>query len=151
MTTVVLNRRNLLAAGGSVLATGVSGLLLPARAQGLAPTVYHVGRGEQLPQGRAGRGPDRQGWLLDERHRAPRRRRGLRLPGSASKFGRTRPKGRAALGLHLKLQPTRSDLVGLRPMARQAAARGRLCAGGLAGVLWPALPARCTASAVACP
>ena len=31
MTTVVLNRRNLLAAGGAVLATGVSGLLLPAR------------------------------------------------------------------------------------------------------------------------
>jgi len=39
MTTVLLNRRNVLAAGGSVLATGVSGLLLPARAaQGLAPT-----------------------------------------------------------------------------------------------------------------
>ena len=38
MTTVVLNRRNLLAAGGAVLATGVSGLLLPARAEGLAPT-----------------------------------------------------------------------------------------------------------------
>ena len=38
MTTVVLNRRRLLAAGGSVVATGVSGLLLPARAQGLAPT-----------------------------------------------------------------------------------------------------------------
>ena len=38
MTTVVLSRRNLLAASGSVLATGVSGLLLPARAQGLAPT-----------------------------------------------------------------------------------------------------------------
>jgi hypothetical protein len=37
MTTVVLNRRNLLVAGGSVLATGVSGLLLPARAQGVAP------------------------------------------------------------------------------------------------------------------
>ena len=33
MTIVVLNRRNLLAAGGAVLATGVSGLLLPARAQ----------------------------------------------------------------------------------------------------------------------
>jgi hypothetical protein len=31
MTTVVLNRRNLIAAGGCVLATGVSGLLLPAR------------------------------------------------------------------------------------------------------------------------
>ena len=39
MTTVILSRRNLLTAGGAVLATGVSGLLLPARAQGLAPTV----------------------------------------------------------------------------------------------------------------
>ena len=38
MTTVVLNRRTLLAAGGAVLATGVSGFLLPARAEGLAPT-----------------------------------------------------------------------------------------------------------------
>ena len=38
MTSVLLNRRNLLAVGGSVLATGVSGLLLPARAEGLAPT-----------------------------------------------------------------------------------------------------------------
>ncbi|MGE0565598.1 MAG: Twin-arginine translocation pathway signal, partial [Pseudolabrys sp.] len=38
MTAVLLNRRDLLAAGGSVLATGVSGLLLPASAQGLAPT-----------------------------------------------------------------------------------------------------------------
>lgn len=38
MTTVPFNRRSLLAAGGSVLATGVSGLLVPARAQGLAPT-----------------------------------------------------------------------------------------------------------------
>jgi len=39
MNTVLLNRRNLLvAAGSSVLATGVSGLLLPAGAQGLAPT-----------------------------------------------------------------------------------------------------------------
>jgi hypothetical protein len=38
MTTVVLSRRNLVAAGGAILATAVSGLLLPARAQGLAPT-----------------------------------------------------------------------------------------------------------------
>jgi hypothetical protein len=38
MTTVMLNRRRLLAAGGSVVAIGVSGLLLPARAEGLAPT-----------------------------------------------------------------------------------------------------------------
>jgi len=38
MTDVVLNRRRLLVAGGSVIATGASALLLPARAQGLAPT-----------------------------------------------------------------------------------------------------------------
>ena len=38
MTTLVFNRRNLLAAGGSVMAAGVAGLLLPARAEGLAPT-----------------------------------------------------------------------------------------------------------------
>jgi hypothetical protein len=38
MTTVLLNRRSLLAAGGAVLATGLSGRLVPAGAQGLAPT-----------------------------------------------------------------------------------------------------------------
>ena len=38
MTTVVLSRRRLLVAGGCVVATGVSALLLSARAQGLAPT-----------------------------------------------------------------------------------------------------------------
>ena len=43
MTTIVLNRRNLLVAGGAVLATGVSGLLLPARAEGLAPTASMSG------------------------------------------------------------------------------------------------------------
>ena len=38
MTGFVLNRRKLLAAGGSIIATGASALLLPAHAQGLAPT-----------------------------------------------------------------------------------------------------------------
>ena len=38
MSTVLLNRRTLLVAGGSVMATGVSGLLAPARAAGMAPT-----------------------------------------------------------------------------------------------------------------
>jgi hypothetical protein len=38
MTTVMLSRRRLLAAGGAVVAAGASGLLLPARAQGVAPT-----------------------------------------------------------------------------------------------------------------
>jgi hypothetical protein len=43
MTTLILNRRKLLAAGGSVLAMGASGLLLPASAQGLAPTASMPG------------------------------------------------------------------------------------------------------------
>ena len=38
MTTILLNRRSLLVAGCSVVATGVSGLRVPTRAQGLAPT-----------------------------------------------------------------------------------------------------------------
>ncbi len=38
MRSVLLNRRTLLATGGSVVATGMSGLLVPARAQGLAAT-----------------------------------------------------------------------------------------------------------------
>lgn len=38
MTNVVLDRRKLLVAGGSVLAIGVSGHPLPTRAQGLVPT-----------------------------------------------------------------------------------------------------------------
>ena len=67
MTTVVLNRRNLLAAGGAVLATGVSGLLLPARAQGLAPTATMSGGANNYRKGapvvdRIGKlGPDPRG------------------------------------------------------------------------------------------
>lgn len=38
MTTTLFDRRRLLAAGGFVVATGLSGLLVPARAHGLAPT-----------------------------------------------------------------------------------------------------------------
>lgn len=38
MIAVLLNRRRLLAAGGSALVAGASGLLLSARAEGLAPT-----------------------------------------------------------------------------------------------------------------
>jgi len=51
MTAVVLNRRNLIAAGGSVLATGVSGLLLPACAQGLAPTPSMLGGSNNYRKG----------------------------------------------------------------------------------------------------
>jgi protocatechuate 3,4-dioxygenase beta subunit len=56
MTAVDLNRRNLLAVGGSVLATGVlatgvSGLLLPARAEGLAPTDSMAGGANNYRKG----------------------------------------------------------------------------------------------------
>lgn len=51
MTTIILNRRYLLAAGGSVLATGVSGFPLPARAQGLAPTLSMSGGANNYRKG----------------------------------------------------------------------------------------------------
>lgn len=51
MTAVILNRRNLLAAGGSVLAAGVSGLLVPAAAQGLAPTQTMSGGANNYQKG----------------------------------------------------------------------------------------------------
>ena len=39
MTAILPTRRTLLAAGGAVVAAGFFGLLVPARAQGLAPTL----------------------------------------------------------------------------------------------------------------
>ena len=53
MTTIVFSRRNLLASGGSILATGVSGLLLPARAQGLPPTASMSGGSNNYRKGAA--------------------------------------------------------------------------------------------------
>lgn len=58
MSRVEINRRSLLAAGGSVLATGVlasgvSGLLLPARAAGLAPTETMSGGANNYRKGAA--------------------------------------------------------------------------------------------------
>jgi hypothetical protein len=54
MTTIVINRRYLLAAGGAALATGVSGLLLPVRAaQGLAPTPSMAGGSNNYRTGAA--------------------------------------------------------------------------------------------------
>ena len=43
MTAVVFNRRHLLAASGLIVASGVYGLRLPARAEGLAPTESMAG------------------------------------------------------------------------------------------------------------
>ena len=53
MATLILNRRNLLAAGGSVLTTGVSGLLSPAFAQGVAPTRSMSGGSNNYRKGAA--------------------------------------------------------------------------------------------------
>src|SRR5260370_40817679 len=50
-TPLVPNRRTLLAAGGTVLATGVSGLLLPAHAQGIAPTASMSGGSNNYRKG----------------------------------------------------------------------------------------------------
>ena len=90
MITVLLNRRNFLAANGSVLATGVSSLLLPARAQGVAPTASMSGGSNNYQKGapivdRIGKG----GFWMTSAAQAT----ALRWPGSASRFGRTRPKG----------------------------------------------------------
>jgi protocatechuate 3,4-dioxygenase beta subunit len=51
MSTVILNRRNLLITGGSVLATAASGLLVPAHAQGLAPTASMPGGANNYQKG----------------------------------------------------------------------------------------------------
>jgi len=53
MAIIVFNRRNLLAAGGSILATGVSGLLSPASAQGLRPTASMSGGSNNYQKGAA--------------------------------------------------------------------------------------------------
>ena len=53
MSSIVLNRRNLLVAGGSVLAAGTSGLLLPARAEGLAATESMSGGANNYRKGAA--------------------------------------------------------------------------------------------------
>ena len=52
MSAILLNRRNLLVAGATVLATGVSGLL-PASAQGIAPTPSMPGGANNYRKGAA--------------------------------------------------------------------------------------------------
>src|SRR3954447_11689939 len=94
MATVVLNRRTLVVAGGSVLANGVAGLLSSARAEGLLPTDSMLGGSNNYRKGapivdRIGKGGF---WMTGTVRRAGD---GLRFPGSASRFGRTRPKGRS--------------------------------------------------------
>ena len=51
MSTVILNRRNLLVASGSILVTTASGLLVPATAQGVAPTATMPGGANNYRKG----------------------------------------------------------------------------------------------------
>ena len=51
MSLVVLNRRNLLAASGCALAAGVAALVLPAHAQGVAPTASMSGGANNYRKG----------------------------------------------------------------------------------------------------
>ena len=53
MTNDVLSRRHLLAAGGALAATGVSGLVMPASARGLAPTRSMRGGANNYQKGAA--------------------------------------------------------------------------------------------------
>jgi hypothetical protein len=53
MTTALLNRRHLLAALGLITATRASGLLLPARADGFAPTESMTGGSNNYRKGAA--------------------------------------------------------------------------------------------------
>ena len=86
---VVLNRRNLIAAGGSALATGVYGLLLPACAEGVAPTPSMSGGSNNYLKGaptvqRIGKG-------------------GFWMSGTVRRMSSGAPAGRAAhpdLGVH---------------------------------------------------
>jgi hypothetical protein len=73
MTEVFTTRRRLLAATGATVAAGMSGLILPARAAGLAPTPTMRGGANNYLPGRANRRADRRWRLLDDRHRPPRR------------------------------------------------------------------------------
>lgn len=51
MSNVILDRRNLIAGSGSVLALGASGLLWPASAQGVAPTASMSGGSNNYQKG----------------------------------------------------------------------------------------------------
>ena len=151
MTTVVLNRRNLLAAGGSVLATGVSGLLLPARAQGLAPTHSMSGGANNYRKGapvvdRIGKGGF---WMSGTVRRAGD---GTPLAGQRIQIWAHTTEGAGGVGAAFeapadKVRFGRAASDGPAGCGAWPSVRWR----GVAGGLSLTLAARCTASAVACP
>ena len=130
MTTALLNRRRLLAALGLIMAARASGLLLPARADGFAPTesmtggsnnyrkgaaiVDRIGKGGFWMSGtvrRAGDGAPLAGQRIPDLG-AHGRRAGARTAGRPRSPTRT---GRSALKCHRSFQSSVSRMV-ISPM-----------------------------------
>ena len=76
MTTILLNRRSLLAGGGYVMATGGSTLIAPAHAAGLEPTLSMAGGSNNYLPGAPVVDRIGKGGILDDGHCTPRGRRG---------------------------------------------------------------------------
>ncbi len=153
MTSVLLDRRGLLAAGGSFVATGVSGLLVPASANGLAPTrsmrggannyrpgaaiVDRIGRGGFWMTGtvrRAGDGAPLAGQRIQiwahttEGYESDQRSHGATLTDQNGVFRLEMPQIVPAFGQphgHLAYDSGAFKTVFLRPVMRSAKDKGR--------------------------
>jgi protocatechuate 3,4-dioxygenase beta subunit len=148
MTTTLLSRRGLIAVGGSVFATGLSGLLVPAWAQGLAPTrtmrggannyrpgapiVHRIGRGGFWMTGtvrRAGDGAPLAGQRIQiwahttEGYESDQRSHGATLTDANGVFRLEMPQIVPAFGQphgHLAYDSGAFKTVFLRPVMRSA-------------------------------
>lgn len=148
MTSVLLTRRTLLATGSAVVATGVSGLYAPARAQQLAPTpsmrggsnnyrpgapiVDRIGGGGFLMMGsvrRAGDGAPLAGQRIQiwahttEGHERDPQSHGATLTDSNGKFSLEMPQIVPAFGQphgHLAYDSGDFETVFLRPVMSSA-------------------------------
>lgn len=151
MTSVPIDRRSLLAAGGAVLLTGVPGLLVPARANGLAPTpsmrggsnnyrpgapiVERIGRGGFLMSGtvrRAGDGAPLSGIRIQvwahttEGYESDERSHGATLTDANGVFRLDMPQIVPAFGQphgHLAYDSGAFKTVFLRPIMPSASAK----------------------------
>lgn len=148
MTAVLPTRRTLIASAGAVLATGVSGLLVPAQAQGLAPTpsmrggsnnyrpgapiVARIGGGGFWMTGtvrRAGDGAPLAGQRIQiwahttEGHERDKRSHGATLTDAQGAFRLEMPQIVPAFGqphAHLAYDDEAFETVFLRPVMRSA-------------------------------
>ena len=152
MTTALLNRRYLLAAGTSMVATGVAGLLVPVRANTLAPTptmpggannylpgaplVDRIGRGGFWMSGtvrRAGDGAPLAGQRIQiwahttEGYESDQRSHGATLTDQNGAFRLEMPQIVPAFGQphgHLAYDSGAFKTVFLRPIMRSAKDKG---------------------------